>query len=110
MKKIIALMLALLWLLAAVAVCEEAPEAEAFDDPGASMASTLELTNMTISVIQNGRAKGVRLKNMTLCLSIGSAEGVPTMQVNFDNGKGQQVDVVMQIVESYLDLEVPGSG
>lgn len=108
MKKIIALALALLWLLAAVAVCEEAPEAEAFDDPGASMASTLELTNMTISVIQNGRAKGVRLKNMTLRLSIGSAEGVPTMQVNFDNGKGQQVDVVMQIVESRLLMSVGG--
>lgn len=108
MKKIIALALALLWLLAAVSIGEEAPEAEVIDDPGASMASTLELTNMTISVVQNGRAKGVRLKNMSLRLTIGSAEGVPTMQVNFDNGKGQQVDAVIQIVESRLLMAVGG--
>ncbi len=108
MKKIIALALALLWLLAAVSIGEEAPEAEAFDDSGASMASTLELTNMTISVVQNGRSKGVRLKNMSLRLSIGSAEGVPTMQVNFDNGKGQQVDAVIQIVDSRLLMAVGG--
>ena len=108
MKKIIALALALLWLLAAAAVCEEAPGAEAFDDSGASMASTLELTNMTISVVQSGRAKGVRLKDMTLRLTMGGAEGVPTMQVNFDNGKGQQVDAVIQIVDSRLLMAVGG--
>ena len=98
MKKIIALALVMMWLVAAVAVCE----------PTESMASTLELTNLTISTIQNGRMKSARLKNMTLTLIMGSTEGVPTMQVNFDNGKGQQVDGVVQIVDSRLLLAVGG--
>ena len=98
MKKIVALALALLLLFAAAGVCEQAD----------SMASTLELTNLTIATVQNGREKSVRLRDMTLTLILGSTEGVPTMQVNFDNGKGQQVDGVLQIVDSTLLMSVGG--
>ena len=98
MKKIIALALALLLLITAVGVCEQAD----------SMASTLELTNLTIATVQNGREKSVRLRDMTLTVILGATEGVPTMQVNFDNGKGQQVDGVLQIVDSTLLLSVGG--
>ncbi len=99
MKKIIALALALLWLIAAAAVGEEVTD---------SMASTLELTNLTIATVQNGRERGVRLKGMTLTLIMGSTEGVPTLQVNFDNGRGQVVDGVLQFVDSNLLMSVGG--
>lgn len=96
MRKIIALTLALFFLIGAVAVCEE------------SLASTLQLTDLNIGIVENGRARGVRLKNMSLNVTLGSTEGVPTMQASFDNGKGQQVDGVMQIVDSRVLLSVGG--
>lgn len=98
MKKIIALVLALLLVFTAVGVCEQTD----------SMASTLELTNLTISTIQNGRMRSVRLRNMKLTLILGSTEGVPTLQVNFDNGKGQQVDGVVQFEGATLLMSVGG--
>lgn len=103
MKRIIALALALLWLAAAAAVCEETPA-----EPAQALASTMELTDLTISIVQNGRAKSVRLKNMTLHLTLGSTEGIPTMQVTFDNGKGQEVEAVVQIIDSRLLMSVGG--
>lgn len=107
MKKIIALALALLWLVAAAAACETPEIAEAVET-AESMASTLELTNLTISTVQEGRVRSVRLRNMKLTLILGATEGVPTMLVNFDNGKGQQVDGVIQIEDSCLLLSVGG--
>lgn len=95
MKKIVAVALALA-LLASVAACAE------------SAAGALSLSKLSISGVSNGRVRSVKLKNMSISMLLGSVEGIPTLEVNFDNGKGQQMDAIMQIVDTRLLVSVGG--
>ena len=96
MKKIVAVALALALLLASVAACAE------------SAAGALSLSKLSISGVSNGRVRSVKLKNMSISMLLGSVEGIPTLEVNFDNGKGQQMDAIMQIVDTRLLVSVGG--
>lgn len=96
MKKIVAVALALALLLASVAACAE------------STAGALSLRRMTVSSFSNGDTRSVKLNKMTMSMLLGSVEGIPTLQVTFDDGKGQQVDGVLQIVDTRLLVSLGG--
>ena len=96
MKRMTALVLSLLVLFSMAAACAE------------STASTLALSNLSISYVGDGRARSVRLNKMSLSMSLGSADGVPTLQMSFDNGRDQQVDCIIQIVGDRLLLSMGG--
>lgn len=115
MKRIIAVALALMTLFGAIGACAE------------TLVSTVELSNLSVAFVEDGRAKAAHRTGMMLTLSFGSTEGVPTLQATFENGQGQAVDGIFQIVEDrllvsaggvsgtyYVDLEPlvsePGSG
>ena len=100
MKRIVALALALLMLLASL------PAGAEFE-PEASPISTLKLTNLTVSTV-GAKARTAKLKGMSLSFSLGRTAGVPTLQMSFDNGKEQQVDVVAQVVGNRLLLSMGG--
>lgn len=96
MKRIVAIAMTMLLLLASVAASAE------------STAGALSLTDLSVSVVTEGRSKAVRLKGMSLSMILGSTEGIPTLQVSFDNGKGQLLDGVLQIVDTRLLISVGG--
>lgn len=96
MKKLIALVVALVLLAATAVACAE------------STAGTMSLTNLAVSAVTGERGRAVKLRGMSLWMALGSAEGVPTLQVSFDNGKGQVVDGVLQIVDTRLLMSVGG--
>ena len=95
MKKIVAVALVLMLLLASAAACAES-------------AGALSLSKLSISSVSGGRTSTVKLRKMSLSMLLGSVDNIPTLEVNFDNGKGQQVDAIMQIVGTRLLVSVGG--
>ena len=96
MKKIVAVALALMLALASVAACAE------------STAGALALSKLSISGVSGGRTRSVKLENMSLWMLLGSVEGIPTLEVSFDNGKGQAVDAIFQILDTRLLVSIGG--
>ena len=95
MKRTFALVLAFMLAMASLAAVAE-PFAEA-------PATVLTLDNFSVSMLDRGRAKAVRMKGMSLTMTVGSANAeVPTLLVTFDNGKGQLVDLVFQVAGERL--------
>lgn len=95
MKRIIALALALLVLFSVAAYAE-------------TQATRVVLGELSLSYIDNGRARTVRFKNITLNMIMGASGDIPTVQATFDNGSDQQVDGVVQIVGNEVLLSVGG--
>lgn len=93
-KRMTALALALLMLLGMAAACAE------------SSGTRLELTKLRVSLRGSDNTNVVRLKDMTLSVTMGSAEGVPTLQATLDYG--EQVDFIAQIVDSRILLSMGG--
>lgn len=95
MKKTVAVALLLMLLLTSAAACAES-------------AGALSLSKLSISSVSDRRSSTVKLRKMSLSMLLGSVEGIPTLEINFDNGKGQQVDAIMQIVGTRLLVSIGG--
>ena len=95
MKKTVAVALVLMLLLTSAAACAES-------------AGALSLSKLSISSVSGRRSSTVKLRKMSLSMLLGSVEGIPTLEINFDNGKGQQVDAIMQIVGTRLLVSIGG--
>lgn len=90
MKRVTALLLALAMLLAGASALAQ------------SYGSRLELTKIRISLLGSKNENVARLHGVGLAVTVGSAEGVPTMQASLTYGEGQQLDAIAQIVDNKL--------
>ncbi|MDO4866465.1 MAG: hypothetical protein Q4C10_07875 [Clostridia bacterium] len=97
MKRVVAVALALALLLTA-----------AFAGAEESMASTLTLRELELSLVREDGVRSVSFEGTSIQLMLGSAGGIPTLQATFSNGEGQQVDAVMQVRSGQLLLSVGG--
>jgi len=90
MKKVTALLLALAMLLAGASALAQ------------SYGSRMELTKIRISLLGSTNTNVARLHDVGLSVTVGSAEGVPTLQASLTYGDGQQLDAIAQIVDNRL--------
>jgi len=90
MKRVTALLLALAMLLAGASALAQ------------SYGSRLELTKIRISLLGSTNTNVARLHGVGLSVTVGSAEGVPTLQASLTYGEGQQLDAIAQIVDNRL--------
>jgi len=90
MKKVTALLLALAMLLAGASALAQ------------SYGSRMELTKIRISLLGSTNTNVARLHGVGLSVTVGSAEGVPTLQASLTYGDGQQLDAIAQIVDNRL--------
>ncbi len=90
MKRVTALLLALAMLLAGASALAQ------------SYGSRLELTKIRISLLGSENTNVARLHGVGLTVTVGSAEGVPTLQASLTYGEGQQLDAIAQIVDNRL--------
>lgn len=72
-----------------------------------STGTKTRIKNMELSLVQN-EDDYVRLHNMKLYVIVGSAEGVPTLQITLDYGDEQRLDSVLQVVGSRLLICIGG--
>ena len=89
MRKMLAWILVLASLLTWSAACAE------------SSGTQIRLKEMRVFYAGN-KDDYVRLNDMRLYLSAGSAEGIPTLQILLDYGDGQETESVLQVVGSKL--------
>jgi hypothetical protein len=82
MKRVTALLLALAMLLAGASALAQ------------SYGSRLELTKIRISLLGSTNTNVARLHGVGLTVTVGSAEGVPTLQISLHYGDNQQLDSV----------------
>ena len=94
MKKLIALTLALMLVLASAALAEPA--------------NILKLSDMVLSVTTDGQEQVMDLQGLNAQFAIGAAEGVPTIEVDADDGSQALLCGVMQIVDGKLVMDVEG--
>ena len=97
MKRVVAVALALALLLTA-----------AFAGAEESMASTLVLSELELSLARESGVRNVRFDGMSLQMMLGSTRGIPTLQATFSSGEGQQVDAIMQVRSGLLLFSVGG--
>jgi hypothetical protein len=90
MKRVTALLLALAMLLAGASALAQ------------SYGSRLELTKIRISLLGSTNTNVARLHGVGLTVTVGSAEGVPTLQASLTYGDSQQLDAIAQIVDNRL--------
>ena len=97
MKRMTALVLALMMLLMWTATCAE------------SSGTRIRLRNPRINLIQNEENEA-RFHHMTLYATVGSAEGIPTLQLQLEYGEeqDQQLESVVQVVGSRLVIGLGG--
>lgn len=96
MKRIMALVLAIALLLASVAALAE------------SSGSRLDMKHLKIKLVGDDSDEQISLHGMNLSVAVGSAEGVPTLQITLFYGDNQQLDCVMQIVGTRVMLCMGG--
>ena len=90
MKRVTALLLALAMLLAGASALAQ------------SYGSRMELTKIRISLLGSTNTNVARLHGVGLSVTVGSAEGVPTLQASLTYGDSQQLDAIAQIVDNRL--------
>lgn len=95
MKRMVALLLALVALLGMAARAEE-------------KSSIVDLSGLAISYVDSRGARSVRFNRASMRVALGNSKGAPTVQATFDNGDGQVVDGVAQIVGRELLVSVGG--
>ena len=95
MRKMVALLLVLIALLGLTARAE-------------SNASIVRLSGLALSYVEPGGARSVRFNSASMRIALGASEGAPTIQATFDNGEGQAVDGVAQIVGREILLSMGG--
>ena len=84
MKRMLALVLALMALLGLAAHAE-------------SKASIIRLDDLSLAYVGGSNARSVQFDGASLTLAVGDSDGDATVQATFDNGEGQVVDAVAQI-------------
>lgn len=89
-KRMTALLLAMLMLLTGLCAC------------GESYGSRLELTKIRVSLLGSENKNVARLHGLSLIVTVGSAENVPTLQMSLHYGDNQQLDCIAQIVDNQL--------
>ena len=94
MKRITALLLAVLITLSTLTACAEAS------------GTRLELTNIRLSWCGSENKKQIKLKDVSLSLAAGEVEGIPTMQLTLYSE--EQLDVVAQAVDGRILLSMGG--
>ena len=90
MKRIAAMLLVMIMLLTCAGSLAE------------SYGSRLELTKIRASLLGSSNTNVARLHGMALTVTVGSAEGVPTLQISLHYGDNQQLDSIAQIVDNQL--------
>ena len=95
MKRLTALVLALMMLLTWTVACAE------------SSGTQFRMSKMRVNYGEN-KDDRASLNDMLLYLSVGSAEGIPTLQILLDYGDEQETESVLQVVGSKLVVCVGG--
>ena len=95
MKRLTALVLALMMLLTWTVACAE------------SSGTQFRMSKMRVNYGEN-KDDRASLNDMLLYLSVGSAEGIPTLQILLDYGDEQETESVLQVVGSKLVVSVGG--
>ncbi len=96
MKRVMALVLAVMLMLTSVAALAQ------------SSGSRMDIRKLKIRHVGAEKGERIRLHGLDLSVSIGSAEGVPTLQIALYYGDSQEIDFVMQVVDSRLLLCMGG--
>mgnify|MGYP007101858245 CR=1 FL=1 len=94
MKKLLALTLALMLLLTSAAFAENA--------------AVLLLSNMQVSVGADGQEQVLDLTDAIAAIAAGAPDGVPTIDVELDNGDAVLLGGVMQIVDNKVVMSLDG--
>ena len=97
MKRMTALVLALMMLLTWTAACAE------------SSGTRIRLKSPRVNLVQNEDNK-VHLHDMMIYATVGSAEGIPTLQIRLEYGEEeeQQLESAVQVVGSRLVMSLGG--
>lgn len=90
MKRMTALIVALIMLLAWTAACAE------------TTGTRLDLESVKLSLVGSDNKNKVRLHDMTLSIAVGVVEGMPTLQAMLSYGDGQELDSVLQLAGNRL--------
>lgn len=90
MKRITAMLLVMIMLMTCAGCLAE------------SYGSRLELTKIRMSLLGSSNTNVARLHGVGLTVTVGSAEGVPTLQASLTYGDNQQLDAIAQIVDNRL--------
>lgn len=96
MKKIVALLLAMLVLAGSLTALAE------------GNASIVRISDMALSYVSGDRARSARFGNASLTLALGMSENAPTLQMMFESDYGQAVDAVVQLVEENVLFSMGG--
>ena len=96
MKRVTALLLALAMLLVGASGLAQ------------SYGSRMELSKIRISLLGSTNTNVARLHGVGLSVTVGSAEGVPTLQASLTYGDNQQLDAIAQIVDNRLVASLGG--
>lgn len=94
MKKLLAILLALMLLTASTALAESA--------------SIIQLNNIQVTNSVDGAEQVIRLEGLDATLAIGAPEGVGTVQLDVSNGSEALLGAVMQFVDDQVLLAVDG--
>ena len=94
MKKLLAILLALMLLTASVAFAENA--------------NLIQFSNIQMSHAAGGEEQAIDLGDLNAVLAIGAPEGVATIQLDVDNGSEALMGAVMQIVDNQVLLGIDG--
>lgn len=95
MKRAVALALVLMALLGMAALAE-------------TDASIVRMSDLTMAYADGNGTRSVRFDGAVLTVAVGEPDGMPTVQANFDNGNGQVVDAVVQLVDQQVLLSMGG--
>ena len=95
MKRMVALALILAALLSMAALAE-------------TDASIIRMSDLSLAYVDGNGSRSVRFDGAVLTVALGEPGGIPTVQANFDNGNGQVVDAVLQLVDQQILLSMGG--
>lgn len=95
MKRAVALALVLMALLGMAALAE-------------TDASVIRMSDLSLAYADGNGTRSARFDGAALTISLGEPNGMPTVQANFDNGNGQVVDAVLQLVDQQVLLSMGG--
>ena len=94
MKKLLALTLALMLVLASAALAETA--------------NILKLSDIQVAVSNGEQEQVIDLGDLNAQIAIGAADGIPTIEVDADDGSQALLCGVMQIVDGKVVMDVEG--
>ena len=94
MKKLLALTLALMLVLASAALAETA--------------NILKLSDIQVAVSNGEQEQVMDLGDLNAQIAIGAADGIPTIEVDADDGSQALLCGVMQIVDGKVVMNVEG--